>query len=165
MSALLLLALLQGPAPSPCSAPEYHQFDFWIGDWVVHNPKGQRVGTNRVERIENGCGIQENWTSGTGMTGRSINFYRPLTKTWVQAWAGADGLTLVLEGRLDGGRMRLEGQSLGPKGERLHDRVTWSPLADGKVRQFWEQSADGGKTWTVAFDGTYSRRAADGVTP
>jgi hypothetical protein len=27
------------------------------------------------------------------------------------------------------------------------------------VRQLWEQSSDGGATWTVAFDGTYTKRA------
>jgi hypothetical protein len=27
-----------------------------------------------------------------------------------------------------------------------------------EYRQFWEKSADGGKTWTVAFDGTYSKK-------
>jgi hypothetical protein len=26
------------------------------------------------------------------------------------------------------------------------------------VRQVWESSTDGGKTWTVAFDGTYTAR-------
>jgi hypothetical protein len=27
-----------------------------------------------------------------------------------------------------------------------------------RVHQFWPQSADEGKTWTVAFDGSYIRR-------
>ena len=30
----------------------------------------------------------------------------------------------------------------------------------GRVRQFWQQSADRGATWTVAFDGLYVRREA-----
>jgi len=25
----------------PCQAAEFRQFDFWIGDWSVHNPAGQ----------------------------------------------------------------------------------------------------------------------------
>lgn len=33
------------------------------------------------------------------------------------------------------------------------ERITWTPNADGTVRQHWEQSTDGGKTWTTAFDG------------
>ena len=34
----------------------------------------------------------------------------------------------------------------------------WQPLPDGRVRQLWESSKDGGETWTVAFDGYYARR-------
>jgi hypothetical protein len=162
MSTVILLVVFlgaQSPAASPCTAPEYRQFDFWVGDWIVHNPKGQQVGANRIEAIENGCGILEQWTNARGTTGRSINIYRPSTGTWVQAWAGSDGLTLVLEGRFDRGKMVLQGESRAPTGARVRDRVTWSVLDGGKVHQFWEQSADGGKTWTVAFDGTYVRRS------
>ena len=165
---LLFLAVVWGAfqqstsTPPSCSAPEFRQFDYWVGEWVVHGPKGQQVGTSRVERIENGCGVLEQWTNARGITGRSINIYLPASKTWLQAWAGADGLTLNLRGTFEpgtgGGRMVLSGESLGSKGERVTDRVTWSPLDGGKVRQLWEQSQDGGKTWTVAFDGTYTRR-------
>jgi hypothetical protein len=38
-------------------------------------------------------------------------------------------------------------------------RITWSQLPGGKVRQLWEASKDGGKTWTVVFDGTYTRKS------
>jgi len=38
------------------------------------------------------------------------------------------------------------------------DRITWEPLPGGDVRQLWEQSSDGGATWTVAFDGRYTRK-------
>ena len=151
---------MQAPSvsPPPCASSEYRQFDFWIGEWVVHNPKGQQVGTSRIEKIERGCGILEHWTNARGITGRSINVYRPASRTWLQAWAGSDGATLALEGTFDGRTMILKGESFGPKGERLQDRVTWSLQEAGKVRQLWEQSSDRGKTWTVAFDGLYTSR-------
>lgn len=152
----------QPPAPPSCTAPEHRQFDFWLGDWTVHDAKGQQVGTNRIEKVENGCGVAESWRSASGGTGRSLNFYRPATESWFQAWAGG-GTVLILEGRFDGQRMRLEGDSLSPKGTRVRNRITWSPLDGGKVRQLWEQSADAGKTWTVAFDGTYARTTAKGA--
>jgi len=158
MSALLLFALLQSqPAPAPCGAPEYRQFDFWIGDWVVHNPKGQQVGTNRIEKVEGGCGLQENWRSSTGGTGRSLNFYRPSARRWVQAWVGG-GSTLVLEGEYDGQKMVLEGTGPSGTGSQALNRITWSRIEGGIVRQVWEQSSDGGKTWATAFDGRYSPR-------
>jgi hypothetical protein len=56
----------QGPQPAPCAAPEYREFDFWIGDWVVTRPDGKPAGTNRIERIAGGCGLQETWTAATG---------------------------------------------------------------------------------------------------
>jgi len=50
---------------------------------------------------------------------------------------------------------------LGPDGQvrKTLGRMTFFPQ-DGTVRQLWEQSVDGGKTWSVAFDGLYTRKAA-----
>ena len=33
---------------------------------------------------------------------------------------------------------------MGPGGKVLKQRAAWTPQPDGRVRQFWEQSADGG---------------------
>ena len=157
MAGLILAGLLltQAPSPPPCTSPEHRQFDFWVGEWVVHDPGGQQVGTNRIEQVENGCGLQESWRSSTGGTGRSLNFFRPSAGRWVQAWVGG-GSTLLLEGAYEGDRMVLQGDSPGRGGARMRNRISWSRLGGGRVRQVWEQSADEGKTWTVAFDGTYS---------
>ena len=35
------------------------------------------------------------------------------------------------------------------------ERITWTPNADGSVRQHWETSTDDGKTWKTSFDGLY----------
>ena len=37
-------------------------------------------------------------------------------------------------------------------------RITWTPLDDGRVRQHWEATTDGGKAWSTVFDGYYARR-------
>jgi hypothetical protein len=44
-----------------------------------------------------------------------------------------------------------------PKGAVL-DRITWTPLPDGRVLQQWDISPDGGTIWLVAFKGYYQRR-------
>jgi hypothetical protein len=156
---LLALALIAGsgqaapPAP-PCLAPEYRQFDFWIGDWVVHDANGQRIGANRIESIEKGCGIQENWTDRNGVTGRSINVFRPASKTWTQLWTSSWGGILLLEGRYENDRMVMTGDAVGRDGSLERQRTTWSRMENG-VRQLSERSRDGGRTWTVAFDGRY----------
>ena len=38
-------------------------------------------------------------------------------------------------------------------------RITWTPLEGGVVRQLWETSKDGGRTWAVVFDGRYAPKA------
>ena len=44
-----------------------------------------------------------------------------------------------------------------------HDRITWSADAQGRVRQLWETSIDGGE-WAVQFDGLYSRKVGGGAS-
>ena len=45
------------------------------------------------------------------------------------------------------------------RGKSTTERITWTPHPDGTVRQHWEQSTDGGQTWTTAFDGLYRRKS------
>lgn len=70
------------PPPRPCAAAEFRQFDFWLGQWDVFNPAGQKIGTNSITSIDGGCVLLESWTSARGGTGHSFNFYEPATKRW-----------------------------------------------------------------------------------
>jgi hypothetical protein len=45
-----------------------------------------------------------------------------------------------------------------PDGGRQQDRLTFAPLAGGRVHRLWEQSQDSGRRLTVFFDGTYVPR-------
>lgn len=92
-----------------------------------------------------------------GGTGRSINAYSPQDGRWHQAWLCSGGLWLHPSGGLRDGAMVLEG-TVGRAPRVVQQRITWTPMDDGSVRPFWEQSADGGATWTVAFDGRYTKR-------
>lgn len=149
----------QSPQPAPCGAPEYRQFDFWIGDWVVTRPDGKPAGANRIEPIAGGCGLQETWTAATGGgTGRSLNGYSPQDGRWHQVWIGSGGLLMHLTGGLRDGSMVLEGKTVGRDKAVVRQRITWTPQPDGRVRQLWEQSTDDGKTWTIGFDGRYAKR-------
>ncbi len=154
------LAAAQSPAPPPrpCTGPEYRQFDFWVGDWTVTVTDGRAAGTSHVERFADGCGVQEEWTSAGGSTGRSLNGYRAADGRWHQVWLGADGIWLDLSGGLQDGAMVLEGRTTMGNGSVVRQRITWTPRDDGRVRQFWQQSADEGRTWEAAFDGLYTPR-------
>ena len=146
-------------AKRPCTAPEFHQFDFWIGTWEVRTPDGKVAGTNRIEPILDGCVLQESWRGARGLRGTSLNTYVPSTKRWQQTWMDQQGTLLLLDGELQGGSMVLQGESPSSQkpGVVTQQRITWTPASDGTVRQLWEASEDKGKSWTTVFDGRYSR--------
>jgi hypothetical protein len=64
---------------------------------------------------------------------------------------------LLLEGGLRGKSMVLEGQTIGANGQVIKHRISWTPNADGSVRQHWE-STDAKGQWSTAFDGSYTRK-------
>ena len=94
---------------APCSTPEHHQFDFWIGEWNVITEDGRQAGANRIERILDGCVLQENWTGANGMRGQSFNIYSAADGKWHQTWVDTTGLRLELHGGMQDGRMVLSG--------------------------------------------------------
>ncbi len=145
--------------PAPCSSPEYRQFDFWIGRWEVTVPNGGVAGTNVIERIEGGCGLRERWEGTRGVTGTSLNIWNARDGRWHQTWIDNTGTLLRLDGGLVDGSMVMTGttKSATVEGGTTLQRITWTPNADGTVRQLWEASGDDGKTWSVAFDGLYTR--------
>jgi hypothetical protein len=142
----------------PCSRPECRQFDFWVGEWDVHGPNGRKAGTNRIEPILNRCALQENWTGASGSGGRSVNFFHPGRRKWVQVWVNAQGGVIEIEGEYRDGAMHFTGENTAADGSVELCRASWTLLEDGRVRQFWEQSRDGGETWYTWFDGYYTRR-------
>jgi len=145
------------PPPAPCSAPENRQFDFWVGEWQVTKPDGKAAGTNSVTREYGGCVIHEHYATPKGYSGESLNAYDASRKVWHQTWVDTGGLLLTLEGGWDGTSMVMSGDAPGPDGVIRKQRITWTPNADGSVRQLWE-TADGKGGWTVAFDGRYTRK-------
>jgi hypothetical protein len=153
-------AAAKPPTPPACSAPEYRQFDFWVGDWDVHTADGKAAGRNIITRIAGGCALHENWAGRGGFTGQSLNGWNSATRQWQQTWLDSSGSRLELSGGLQGTSMVLAGVTPNPSkaGTSLRHRITWTPLPEGRVRQHWETSEDEGRTWSSAFDGIYKRR-------
>lgn len=166
----LLLLLVSSPAPvrgqgAPCTGTEHRAFDFWAGRWDVHVPDGRLAGHNTIEPMLNGCVLHEHYTTPTGYEGESFNVYDASRGVWHQTWVDNGGTLLTLEGTFDGERMVLAGRTRNAQGAVTLQRITWSRV-DGdpdRVRQLWETSTDDGATWTVAFDGLYTR--AEGSAP
>lgn len=155
--AIATCALAAGTARAACDEPERRQFDFWLGDWQVDGAQGP-AGRNRIESIEAGCALLEHWRGATGGSGTSLNVYDPVARRWLQTWVDRDGTVLRLAGGWNGSAMVLEGMLPdAASGAQLEQRITWTPAADGSVRQHWQARAAGGDAWRTVFDGRYRR--------
>jgi hypothetical protein len=147
---------LASPTPA-CVAPEFRQLDFWLGKWKVISANGKQVGTSEITRVAEGCAIREQWISVRGTTGTSLNYYDAGNGQWHQDWVGGDGIMLHLHGGLKEGSMVLRGETRSSKGS-LINRITFTQMSDGKVRQEWATSVDNGHTWQISFLGSYEKQ-------
>jgi hypothetical protein len=163
IATLLLVRSITAAAPAGpggCDAAEYHQLDFWIGTWDVMSASGEKVGANRIERILEGCAVQEHWSDPSGEEGRSLFYYSPTARRWNQIWitdsaTAFGGLKEKHSIAIDAGTVRFQGELMTPAGRIWLDRTTLTRQPDGRVRQTIETSADGGATWKVQFDAFY----------
>jgi hypothetical protein len=142
---------------TPCERPAFREFDFWLGEWEVRDETGKLAGHNSVTAEQGGCVIMERWRSAAGNNGMSMNYYEPRTGRWKQNWVSPN-VILEMSGARHDRDLILEGplQYL-DKGQTTLLRGIWTPLPDGRVRQHFLESKDGGKTWEEWFDGYYSR--------
>jgi hypothetical protein len=140
------------PAPK-CTAPEYRQLDFWLGDWDTFEPDGSGASQARahVDPILGNCAIHELYEQGDGLIGDSFLSYDGVRKVWQQTWLSNFGGLMVIQGNFKDGVLTLEGETHTRDGRSWMQRVTWK--AEGKgVRESSVLSKDGGKTWEPAFD-------------
>ncbi len=166
----------EAPASSSlprCEAEAFRAFDFWLGDWQVRLADGTLAGENRISASADGCVITERWRGARGSSGFSVNFYEPHSERWRQVWVSA-GSIIEISGGLENGSMVLVGEirylrppadaaMAGPGPVRAF-RGRWTPLADGRVRQFFEElisdntSGPGGEEkWQPWFEGFYAK--------
>lgn len=146
---------------APCEhQPEFAQFDFWVGEWDV-DASGQPAGKSRIEKILGSCVVMENWTGKNGYTGKSFNVYNKNLKKWQQFWVDRVGGVVEFVGEYKDGQMRYTSEVVEADGTRRLRRLTFFNLGPGHVRQFGEQSTDGGKTWSVEYDLNYVARKSE----
>jgi hypothetical protein len=151
------------PSPAPtsaaCIAPQYRQFDFWLGEWDLVGSDGKKSAEDKVVPTLGGCAIYETWTSVKSGQGLSFSAYDPATRHWHQTLMDDSGAVLKLEGEFADGKMILVGQRPGKeKGVTITHRIAWAPLPDHRVKEEWEASTNGGRTWRPVFEGTYVPR-------
>jgi hypothetical protein len=138
----------------PC--PHLKDFEFWVGEWDVRGEDGRPLGTSSVTKQLDGCVILEKWKGG--QEGWSFNILDPRSGHWRQTWVDATGDLHEYTGDVIDGAMVYRWDHL-DHGTATKTRMTFSQMPGGVVRQFIEDSTDGGKTWTVSFDGRYHRKS------
>lgn len=157
LPSIILLSIVTAQAQQrPCeSDSNYRHFDFWIGEWEVY-ARGKKAGVNSITLAEGGCALHESYTTPTGYSGQSINYYSRKDQKWHQVWVDSNGGVLeYVETDRGPGMLQFECEYLNRNGELLRSRLTFTANADGTVRQLFEDSKDEGKTWTPGFDGLY----------
>lgn len=134
-----------------CDAPEYRQFDFWIGDWDGFEGGDAPSARLHVEKLLEGCVVHERYEGADGHKGESFSVYDASRKLWHQSWVTNRGELLVIEGTFHDGKMVLAGADRTADGRERRVRGTWK--AEGAtVRETAVTSVDGGKTWQPWFD-------------
>lgn len=164
----LMLAALPGRSQNagPCSQDSlYLLMDFWMGDWWVTDTLGNLTGSNRIEKILDGCALQEQWLSVTGTAGVSLFYVDGETREWKQVWVtnnarapgGQKNKTLVYVHR---DRSVVFQGSYKTDGRVIFDRTILQPHHKDLVLQTIEISKDYGKTWEKTFTGIYIRKGS-----
>lgn len=165
LAALLLGFAIVAPLPAsaaPACGQEYHQLDFWIGDWDTFEseaPKGESIARTRVEPVAEGCALRERYEQTDGLTADALLSYDPVARRWQQTWVTNRGSLMVLTGGFEKDVLVLEGDAHLQDGRTVRQRIRWAKTADG-VREWADASTDGGATWEPAFDVLFRLRQA-----
>jgi hypothetical protein len=141
-----------------CTGRKHRQFDFWVGKWNIENPADILTGTSVVTRELNGCVVMEDFIANGGFRGRSLNVYDAREGRWYESFVDNFAGNYRLSGGLQGADMVMTADqpafTPGAGVRQRTTRVTWTPLAGGKVHQVFDESFDGGPT-ARTFDGLY----------
>lgn len=141
----------------PCCNEPYKSFDFWVGDWTVFDVNDNVIGTNTIEKLYDGCVLQEKWNSSTNNKGTSYNYYNKNDNSWNQVWIDNSGFSLVLKGNYSDGKMILKSDVLKSENGNYYNQITWVKNEDGTVTQIWDIFDENGKKTKELFRGKYKK--------
>jgi tetratricopeptide (TPR) repeat protein len=147
----------------PCEYdPHFRELDYWIGEWEVRGvnaPPQAPPSTSVIAKVHSGCVILETYNA-PGYAGQSFNIYDRSKGQWHQTWVDTTGGLHEYWGGPKDGSIIYEGSIPPAPGqkERSQTRMSLLKIGPDTVRQLGETSADGGKTWQVAYDLTYTRK-------
>ena len=137
------------------SSAAYHALDFSLGTWSIAVPGAPSGATSVIQREVGGCAIVENWKGGR-QVGINVDAYNSEDKHWYRFFVDSIGKVHVFEGVAAGASIVYRGTSPGPNGTTELNRLELRSEGPKRMTQLWQKSVDG-KTWTIAFQGTYTR--------
>jgi hypothetical protein len=158
-----LFAQQTSTTQNSCLAPQQKQFDFWVGEWELtwpgENPGEIGHGTNSINRIMDGCVVQENFSGGESMhlRGTSVSTFDARSGHWKQTWVDNEGGYLDFVGDFSNGQMILQRETV-RNGTKILQRMVWKNITANEFDWNWEASSDGGKTWQVNWPIHYRRK-------
>ena len=144
--------------PRPCSAPEFAQFDFWLGEWdLTWGDEGR--GTNSITKILDGCVVREQFDGRPSIEfqGISLSTYDIRTAKWRQTWVDNSGGYLDFTGEFTDGKMVLSRQAL-VDGKPVKQRMVWYNIHSNELDWDWQRSDDDGETWQTLWQIHYRRK-------
>ena len=148
--------LLFAQASDACTAPEFHQLDFWVGEWeVVNGEDGPKSADVLIEPVLGDCALHEVWTGARGPrgNGRGLAMYDRRTAEWQYFWTSAGGGMSAWTGNLiDGTEMRFVREQPDTDGRTRLRHWSLFDLPDGRVRELSLASLDGGRNWETEYD-------------
>jgi hypothetical protein len=168
--AILFATLLAAPAAAQtapvanvCTAPEYRQLDFWVGDWEARFDDGiggTATGSNVVTRILGDCAIEEKFDGhpGVPLIGRSLSIWDVQIRAWRQTWVDDKGGVFLLTGGPAGKEFVLATAPFG-EGGNTRLRMVFTDIAADSFAWLWQKTEDGGQTWKTNWRIDYRRRA------
>ena len=153
-------ALAEAGEPVGCATPEYRAMDFRIGHFTGQTADGLPAGMSDVEAVLSGCALIEEWQGAVSGKGIAF-FYRSRQEDrWHLNYVNDDGETLELSGLADAEGVTFSGMGsfYGYSGLQ---RIRWQREPGDAVRQLWQLSQDGGKTWTSVVEIVLTPKAAE----
>ena len=138
-----------------CCTEKHIEFDFWVGEWIVSDTAGNKVGENTISKMESNCILREQWKGAGGGTGSSINYFNKADSSWNQTWVDNKGSVLELKGKLENGVMVLKSELIQGQTKKYFNQISWTPKEDGSVVQLWEIYGDDKTLLKTLFKGIY----------
>jgi len=150
-------------APPQCTAPEFRQMDFWLGEWDLSweaspsMPAGR--GVNTVTRALGDCAIEESFSGDetVGMlVGHSMSTFHVPSGQWRQTWVDNTGGYFALTGGVEGNRFVLTSTRLSERAPHL--RMVFEEISSNSLTWRWQRSEDG-SNWIDEWVIDYVRRS------